>query len=242
METKELLDTKVSSARLICLSLLSVITLSACTSIGYRCPLDPNEKPESATACASMHEAMEGARKGTGGRTSVFLDDKGRIVPPELHTGKAAVPLAVKMAEPYTKPSGTPAYSQPKVFQVWSSAFKDEHGNLHDGHHSWFATPGEWNYGTVNKSGVVGKNIMRPTTPLDRLPGVVVPTDRKGNPIVVTPQPNQRGNPQLQPPASAGLNESQQALNDLSNAAARQSPPRTASGIGITAPQVQLGN
>ena len=87
--------------------LMGTLGLSACTTVGYRCRLDPNGKSEYPTACSGMQDALAGAKKGTGGKTSVLMDDQGRLVPRELLENKVAVPLTGQ-AEPYREKSGDP--------------------------------------------------------------------------------------------------------------------------------------
>jgi hypothetical protein len=168
---------KIARLPLMTAALLGMLGLSACTTVGYRCPLEPGKEVASPTACSSMQEAMTGSRKGTGGKTSVLMDDKGRLVPPELLENKVARPLANQGNEPYRAKSGDPVFHQPKVFQAWTGAFVDAEGNLHDGHTSWFSTPGRWAYGTVNRPGEVGSNTMRPALPDTRPAGRIVKID-----------------------------------------------------------------
>lgn len=223
--------------------LTAIMGLSACSSIGYRCPLDPNEQPSTPTACAGMHDAISGAKKGTGGRTSVFVDDQGRIVPPELIESSTANPIAGSVTghqARHTPPSGSPVYQNPKVYQVWSSSFQDSNGNLHDGHHAWFATPGKWNTGTVDSSSSVGSNIMKPTSPKDMPFGQVVPTDRHGNPIRGAGEISYQPVTQQSQQSSQSTDQVLESLGQAASAAQRQGAPQSASGV--TAPAVRLGN
>lgn len=233
---------KTARFPLLAAMLLSTLALSACTTVGYRCPLATDKKSEYPTACASMQDAMTGARKGTGGKTSVLMDDKGRLVPRELLENKAATPLAGQL-EPYRTKSGDPVFTQPKVFQAWTGAFVDAEGNLHDGHNSWFATPGRWAYGTVDRPGDVGANTMRPALPDARPAGRIVKVDR------------QTGRPIEQKPAAESVKERDkaalQSLSGAANSAAAaaaakaQSQPaaaKPANASGVTAPAVGLGD
>jgi hypothetical protein len=188
--------------------LVSMLGLSAC-AVGYRCPLDSNEKPDSPTACASMQDAMAGARAGTGGKTSVLMDDKGRLVPHELLENKVARPLALQKEGPYHEKSGDPVFHQPQVYEVWTGAFVDADGNLHDGHTSWFTTPGRWAYGTVDQPNGMGDSLMQPARPDARPAGRVVK---------VNPQTGQEIKPAAAAPATPKARE-QAALQNLSNAA-----------------------
>ena len=221
------------------LALVAVLGLSACTSIGYRCPLDPSEKPESPTACAGMGEAMTGSKLGTGGKTSVLLDNKGRLVPPELLQNRAAKPLAAVAppdAEPFRDATGEPVLHKPRLFQVWSASFVDEKGNLHDGQHSWFATPSRWAYGSVNKPGLVGDSTMVPAMPGELPKGRILPAATR-NPA----------NHQVQVMTQAEQDKA--ALQNLSNAVesahnqAQQKNTAAAPGVpAVTAPSMGLGD
>ncbi|WP_144267232.1 TraV family lipoprotein [Comamonas thiooxydans] len=235
-----------SKAQVVKLLLLSgsAAVLAGCTSIGYRCPLDPNEKPEAATACSSMNDAMTGAKRGTGGKQSVLLDDQGRMVPEELLRAQGVnskpANIANITAEPYRKKSGDPVFVQPKVYQVWTQSFQDAEGNLHDGHHAWFNTPGRWAYGTVDRAGaaaggVAGAgNTMGPARPEAKLPGRVVADPKTTGyklptaNLPTSPAPVGDVNPQAQlqqpanpnaPALSAQQERDRAALKNLSNAA-----------------------
>lgn len=201
-------------------AVVAALSLSACANKGYRCPLDPSDDAEYPTACSGMQEALTGARQGTGGKTSALMDDQGRLVPRELLENKPARPLTGADAQPHRAKSGEPVFYQPKVFQVWTGAFVDAEGNLHDGHTSWFTTPGRWAYGTLDQPGAVGSNTLRPALPDARPEGRIVKLDKNGREI-----PNQ-------PPATAsskqadvtsGPSAAQQrdkaALQELSTAA-----------------------
>lgn len=230
---------------------LALASLTACTSIGYRCPLDPSEKPESETACLNMQEAMEGAKNRTGGRTSVFLDDQGRIIPRELVEQRIAQPIVGVSpgGAGYYESSGQPAFIQPKVFQVWSGAYQDAEGNLHDGHHSWFSTPGRWSRGSVSSPGVVGKNLLQPATPNEKPAGRIVTLDqRTGQPVAQKAAAATSAQPSAQ---AAGKDADAAALKALSQAAnssaatasaskPQPAPAQPTAAPGITAPSVQL--
>ena len=237
--------TKLNTARfpLLAAVLLSTLGLSACSTVGYRCPLEYDGKAEYPTACSGMQEAIAGSKKGTGGKTSVLMDDKGRLVPRELLENKVAMPLAGS-PEPYRAKSGDPVFHQPKVFQAWTGAFVDAEGNLHDGHTSWFATPGRWAYGTVDRPSDVGSNTMRPALPDTRPAGRVVKVD---------PNTGKEQQPAAQPkPAETKAAQDKSALQTLSNAAnsaaaKSQAQPQPAaakapSAAGVTAPAVGLGD
>lgn len=229
------------------LAVLAVAALSGCTSIGYRCPLDPAEKADSPTACANMQDAIEGAKRQTGGRTSVFLDDKGRIVPREIIEQRTAQPVGGggEPSNGFYPSSGQPAFIQPKVFQVWSGAYQDTEGNLHDGHHSWFTTPGRWSRGTVSTPGDVGKHLLAPALPNEKPKGRILSLDpRTGQPVVIQNVPT----PATQSPQQTAKDADAAALKALSQAANSSASRATApkaqlpatAAPGITAPAVQL--
>ena len=221
------------------LAIVAVLGLSACTSIGYRCPLDPSKKPESPTACAGMSDAIAGAKQGTGGKTSVFLDDKGRLVPPELLQNRTAKPLAAVAApseEPFRDATGEPVLHKPRLFQVWSAAFVDDNGNLHDGHHSWFATPSRWAYGSVNQPGIVGDHTIVPAMPGELPSGRILPAATRNS-----------TNHQVQVMTQAERDKA--ALQALSNAAesahsqAQKRNSTTGAAVpAVTAPSMGLGD
>lgn len=239
----------------------ATLGLSACSSIGYRCPLDPTEKPESATACAGMNEAMAGAKADKGGRTSVLLDDRGRIVPREVIMGKAAVPLKEaigQVREPYNENSGSPNFIPPKQFQVWASSFVDANGALHDGHTAWVSTPGRWAYGTVDGSSATGDALLRPATPQDVPARIVEKSSNGSTSATVTVKKSdqnkqERDKAALQalsnaansaaqgtaekPAANPVVKEAQQQMKDSTTAVVN---PQAATGV--TAPAISLSN
>lgn len=231
---------------------LAVAALSACSTVAYRCPLDPNDKAESPTACANMHDAMEGAKRQAGGRTSVFLDDQGRIVPREIIEQRTAQPLASGggTSPGFFPSSGQPVFIQPKQFQVWTGAYQDAEGNLHDGHHSWFTTPGRWSRGTVSTPGDVGKHLLAPAQPSDKPKGRILALDpRTGKPVAqqsgTAPQQGAQGQVNAQQTAkdadAAALKALSQAANSsASNAGAPKAQVPATAAPGITAPAVQL--
>lgn len=237
--------------------LLGTIGLSACMSPGYRCPLDADKEAEFPTACSSMNDAMKGATAGTGGHTSVLMDDKGRLVPSELMGHKPAKPLAAQNNEPYREKSGDPQFFQPKKFEVWTRAFVDANGNLHDGNTSWFTTPGRWAYGTVDRPGDIGANTMRPAMPEAKPAGRILKTDVHGKvidaPSQTAPQaqvqtPQQRDKAALQNLSaaanSAATNAAANARNQAQNQARAVTPVIVPSNpsTGVTAPAVGLGD
>lgn len=235
---------------LLAAALLSTVGLSACISPGYRCPLESGKDSEFPTACSNMKDAMAGARAGTGGHTSVLMDDKGRLVPREMLDHKVAKPLAAQGTEPYHEKSGDPQFYQPKKFEVWTRAFVDANGNLHDGTTSWFTTPGRWAYGTVDRPGDIGANTMRPAMPDTRPAGRVVKTDARGT--IVSAQSGAAPQTAQQRDKAALQNLSAAANSAAANAKAQQAQSQALSaanavmpsnpGTGVTAPAVGLGD
>lgn len=233
---------------------LLVSALSACTSIGYRCPLDESDSPEYPTACAGMQDAMNGAKKGVGGKTSVLMDAQGRLVPRELLESRAVNPLsAAASREPYRQKSGEPVFVQPKVFQTWTSAFVDADGNLHDGRHSWFTTPGRWSYGTVDQPGNITNNLMGPSMPEAKPAGRVVRVDPQTGEPVAAPQ-GENVAPKATPQTEKARDKAaQQTLSSTAAMASRanipqaQQQPASYGRLGqpvnssVTSPAVQLG-
>lgn len=228
---------------LMTLSLTALLTLSACSSVGYRCPLDPGEQASSPTACVGMQDALKGAVNGTGGRTSVVLDDYGRIVPVEYSANNTNPAQGMKpspaVAASASAPSGQPVYQNPQIYQVWTNSFEDGNGNFHDGHHSWFATPGKWNKGTVDPSNSVGNNIMRPTTPSDMPAGQIVVTDRNGNPRMQTAPITYQPITERSPESTAAI---QNLSSNLEAATQSQRNAVIQTQSGVTSPSVRLGH
>lgn len=221
------------------LSAATIVTLSACGSLPYRCPLDAKDgKPDSPTACAGMKDALDAAKQGRGGKHSVLVDDKGRIVPPEV-TNK--VSLTVINNEPYHEPSGTPQYIAPKVHQVWTPAYVDGKGNLHDGRTSYFTTKGEWRYGSLDgaytEGNHVGESLFRPGSPNDLPKGRILDKEELTPKKVTTGQAAGKQAP-----------SDKVALQNLSDAAQRAASDQTntvksaQSAPGVTSPSVQLAD
>lgn len=212
--------------------------LTACSSVGYRCPLDASEKADSPTACAGMAESLDAAKKGYGSKQSVLIDEKGRIVPSET-TSKRSLQVIRDAGEPYADPSGSPQYQQPTVFKAWTPAYIDKSGNLHDGRNSYFATPGEWRYGSVSnvngRGNDVGENmLLRPSRAGDLPSGrLVTPVAAGAKKVIATP--------------TAAAPSDKVALQNLSDSAQRAAattptPGNKPAAPGVTAPGVKLSD
>lgn len=228
------------------LLLLAAANLTACTSKGYRCPLEAGETPEAPTACSGMHDALDGAKRGAGSKTSVLTDEKGNLLPRGLRENKPAIPLSATSEgapEPYRTANGEPLYESGRKFQVWTRAFVDADGNLHEGHHAWFATPDRWSYGSLkNTPGDADDNLMRPALPGTRPAGTQA-----------TPDSRSRQEAKTAPQAAAlQKDKDKAALQNLSTMANSMAKPQgqgalpgtaaTPAAPAITGPAVTLGN
>lgn len=147
--------------------------LGGCAGFGkpaYQCPLDEAD----AGKCASMNDAYTAARNVTAGgrspleRTSVFdsapaQPGSGTPQPATAApktagsspTAVAPVPVPAGVLGAYPEPGnvGMPVFNQPRVFRPWVAPYVDADGNLRSGEYVYFATPGQWNYGTLRRPG-----------------------------------------------------------------------------------------
>lgn len=212
-------------------ALASMGLLTACSSMGhvdYECALTEVQ----AAKCASMEDAykLSSKVKSDGShKQSVF---EGQPTP-----GKGGT--AVR-AETDNKPffrgesshypdaaqQGAPVFKQPKVMRVWVAPYVDADGNLRSGEYTYFATPGSWNYGSLNKPGAAS-GIFEPTKPgqLGFNPTSAA-TGQKVSPTL----PAAAGAP-ARPPETG-------AKSDVKQAA----PAAPASQSGITQPYQRLSN
>lgn len=224
------------------LAATTLTALSACTSVPYRCPLEAGDKETKTTACAGMHESLSAAKKGQGGKQSVHLDAKGRIIPTEMLQKR---PLQVLVDEPAAEPSGTPQYKQPKVFQVWTPGYVDGAGNLHDGRNSYFATKGEWRYGSLDGSGArggdVAEDLMRPSRQADLPEGrIITEAEAKAKKQVLKPG-------STAPAQAAAAPSDKVVLQNLSDSAQRAADSQKAAAStqaapGVTAPSLKFAD
>ena len=217
-------------------SLVAVLlALPGCTDVGYRCPLDASKTPDEPTACAGMHAALYGSQHGTGDKNSVLMDGQGRLLPQGYTSHQPAKVLdasAVAHAEPYRDASGEPLYEPGKKFQVWTRAFVDADGNLHDGHQAWFATPDKWSYGTT-KSDPAGQD------------GLMRPAISSGRPATATPPAAPAQQPKPAPGANPAQAGDKTALQNLSATAAGIGKPKVGPDMGmgtVVPPAFTLGN
>lgn len=215
----------------------SIVGLSACSTVGYRCPLDPDQKPESPTACAGMFDALAGAKANTGGKTSVLMDDKGRLVPIELIEQRPAVPLGVQPAEvaAYRAASPAPGFVPSKVFQAWTPGGVDAQGVMHEGHHSWFATPSRFAAKPIGQADSNMANaLLQPVRPGELPEGrIVPPTLNQGARVLQQPAGQAR-------PGQPVSNK--EALTNLSRAADSAAGKAQPAAPAVTAPAVRLAD
>lgn len=124
-----------------------LLTLTACSSMGrveYDCPLDmATNSPQ----CASMEDAYKLSRNTSKTGTSVFENQA------EAATRAAAQPYFGQDSNFPATQTGMPVFQQPKVMRVWLAPYVDADGNLRSGEYTYFATPGAWNYGSLQSPG-----------------------------------------------------------------------------------------
>lgn len=212
-------------------AIAAAFVMSACAVVDYRCPLEPGEDVESPTACLGMDDAYQAAKRGSGGRTSVFLDDQGQLTERAADGAPAPLGQAPAPLAGYYPPSGQPVFQPPRLFQVWSESFLDAQGALHDGHHAWFTTPGRWTRGTMDAPGVVGQHVMRPVNPNELPKGRIVATDRNGKVVNAGGQAPRASGAQTQKDADSA------ALKTLSQAAGSSATSAAAAKLGALSPQ-----
>lgn len=233
------------STRISVFSMLSAVLLGGCANVEYRCPLD-GSKPASPTACAGMKDALYAAKRGTGGKTSVLMDDKGRIVPNEVASNRSVAVLA--SPEPYAQSGGNPVYEQGSLFKAYTPGYQDGNGMLHEGRHSWFATPGHFKYGSVSVVGdggtVAGNALLQPSNPNELPSGRIVVQDPKAV----------QGQKVLTAPESKPAPSDKEALQSLSSATSKAatkaaagkarpvSPGQNQAAPGVTAPGLGLAD
>jgi len=126
------------------LILLALIGITACASRSpYGCPLDSSQKH-----CRSLEEVYSEAR--TAPRKPV----KARSGASANNGATAQSNLTYQArTNPDAATQGQPVFQQPRVFRPWLAPYVDADGNLRSGEYVYFATPGEWNYGTTREPG-----------------------------------------------------------------------------------------
>lgn len=134
-------------------SLAPLLLIAGCSTPGYECQLHPNSQGK----CASMESAYSKSLQLTPGQSasgqSVFSSGEAKKTSAaEASDAKRPVVGAALSEMPQGDP-GMPVYHQPKVVRVWVAPYVDANGNLRSGEYAYFATPGEWNYGTLRNKG-----------------------------------------------------------------------------------------
>jgi hypothetical protein len=141
---------------LLALGLLTVLVLTACASQPpYACPLHATD------GCHSMAEIYEASRKASSTAQGEHIMS--------ARSSVAAAPSNPIVHNPgaYREPDvGQPVFRQPQVHRVWIAPYVDADGNLRSGEYTYFATPGEWTYGTLHEPGVAsGSTLFAPQRP-----------------------------------------------------------------------------
>lgn len=223
---------------LIAASLASALTGCAFGHVDYDCHLADVQ----AAKCASMEDAYKASRTYTRANNthaqSVFED-----------TGRGAKDAGSARVQSEEKPffrgeeshfpdaaqQGMPVFKQPKVMRVWVAPYVDADGNLRSGEYAYFATPGEWNYGSLNKSGAAS-GMFQPTRP-----GQLgfTPQDKRAQ----GSQASQGAAPSA-PPEAAPAQEYKPTIPAAATAGntSAGNPPPTATQGGITQPYQRLSN
>ncbi|KWU17818.1 hypothetical protein AS149_13945 [Burkholderia cenocepacia] len=123
-----------------------------------------------------------------------------------------------------------PVFKQPKVMRVWVAPYVDADGNLRSGEYAYFATPGEWNYGSLNKPGAAS-GMFQPTRP-----GQLGfnPTDKRAG------QASQGSANPAKPPEAPPAQEFKPTIPAAANGSTGTAAPATQGGI--TQPYQRLSN
>ena len=159
------------------LSVTLLLVLAACTMHPpYACPLP------SGVSCHSMQEIYDAARKAPRSATTgqVTAQNAAAARPRGIvnHPGSFAEPGDV----------GQPVFRAPHVYRPWLAPYVDADGNLRSGEFVYFATPGEWSYGTMREPGAASAaTLFGPQHP-DRLG--FTPTDSKSQTRAAPSKPN----------------------------------------------------
>ena len=259
---------KTSSPKLVAALLIASGFMAGCSSPSYRCPLSPEDAPDSPTACTSMQEALAGAKASAGGRNSVVTDDYGNLINEVSGaTSKkhyAGNPLISRMAIAQSGADSfksAPAFEAPKVFQFWTPAQVDAHGVFHEGRQSWMATTGRWKapgadgsgyqpsisahtqpqgFASSEVSSVSSGYVLRPSIPTDSLSAKFMPAPKEVKPVA-SPVATPSPAATVPTPAAAAAKKEQKssALNSFSSSLVNSTQKPSP---GITAPAVGLAD
>jgi len=209
--------------------------LSACSSAprtpDYECALDDVKNAK----CASMEDTYRASRsmnRGEHGRVQSVFD--GRVQADSANAARSA-PMFTGQPSNYPEPgqAGAPVFQQPKVMRVWVAPYVDADGNLRSGEYTYFSTPGQWNYGTMNKPGAAA-GIFEPAKPGNLGFNPVIEQQRKAGSASNT---SNTSRPSAPPEAQAAA-RSAQAQGSSSQPAA----PATDTSGTITQPYQRLSN
>ncbi|MDR5726917.1 MAG: type IV conjugative transfer system lipoprotein TraV [Terriglobia bacterium] len=141
------------------LTLLPLLALAGCvTDPPYGCPLRVTG------GCSSMSQIYNVARKAPlNAQTEQIMTLNSK------DAAKSQAPAQVSPYEPsaYTEPGqvGEPIFHQPQVYRVWIAPYVDADGNLRSGQYTYFSTPGAWDYGRLDDSGIAGGAMFTPQKP-----------------------------------------------------------------------------
>lgn len=221
---------------LIAASLASALTGCAFGHVDYDCHLAEVQ----AAKCASMEDAYKASHTYTRANNthaqSVFEDTSRGAKDANgarVQTDEQPFFRGEESHFPDAAQQGMPVFKQPKVMRVWVAPYVDADGNLRSGEYAYFATPGEWNYGSLNKPGAAS-GMFEPTRP-----GQLgfTPQDSKR---AQGSQASQGAAAPSAPPESAA--PAQEFKPTIPAAATSGSAPAAATQGGITQPYQRLSN
>jgi conjugal transfer pilus assembly protein TraV len=148
-------------------SLTSLLSACAVGHVDYDCHLADVQ----AAKCASMEDAYKASRtynRASKGHAQSVFEDTARADKKDGATSARSDEQPFFRGEesqyPDAAQQGMPVFKQPKVMRVWVAPYVDADGNLRSGEYAYFATPGEWNYGSLNKPGAAS-GMFQPTRP-----------------------------------------------------------------------------
>lgn len=139
----------------IALTLIFVASLAACSSAprkpDYECPLDD----VAAAKCSTVEQAYSASRTMKNGENRRIQSVFDRRVQQPSAAAAEGRPFFNGQPSNYPEPgqTGMPVFQQPKVMRAWVAPYVDADGNLRSGEYTYFATPGQWNYGEMKKPG-----------------------------------------------------------------------------------------
>lgn len=142
---------------------LSLASLAGCSTTSrpgtYECELHE----DAMSSCASVEKAYQASRRINGSEAlnsqTVFeAQSKQRA----MDSGSTPIVGGRSSGYPDVGEAGAPVYKQPKVLRVWMAPYVDADGNLRSGEYTYFATPGQWNYGNLKKPGAAANAMYGP--------------------------------------------------------------------------------